>query len=493
MMEKLRKYLTIIIPYVFAVGICIFLSYTIGYRNLSLDEAFSVKLARMSIKDCVIASANDVHPPLYYIILRFAGFMGKQSLLSYKIISVLPIWLILCYLGAYKLSKQYGFVSSLFFIICFGGAYYTCEEAMNVRMYGWAAFFVLIAFICILEWSESHEKKKIIRAVVFTVCAMYTHYFALLFCFFMWLSWGIRQLIISIKNKDERKYIKKFVICAAIFVVAYIPWLGAVLAQSKKFSENGWLATANFDWTGWWDCLPEIIQLSDYRYGACISIMLIILVVSGIVSGKRGVSEGGIAFVLTMITGALVSIYVSPLWVTRFGYTFWGILPFVAAVSLSTPNSKDAKEKIPYLFVRIVLISAVCINCFITFKYYLKDEAMTVNGKEWYEFAQNELNGQIVLISSPAEHKITFDYYMPGANIIMVPDNQTFEILDIENILNSAKSNGEDVWYVTDPRVCAIDFESIGEKFNSLGYEVCENKTYFIRNKSLFVYKVVPQ
>ena len=188
-MIKFKKVFINIIPYLFAVAICIFLSYTVGYQNLTLDEAFSVKLARMTIGDLVTASAADVHPPLFYIILRMFGAIGKQSLTAYRIISVVPIWLILCYIGAYKISKKYGVISSVFFIGCFGGAYYTCEEAMNVRMYGWAAFFVIISFVYILEWFESRKTNKIIISAGFTVCAMYTHYFALLFCFFMWFVW----------------------------------------------------------------------------------------------------------------------------------------------------------------------------------------------------------------------------------------------------------------------------------------------------------------
>ena len=33
------------------------------------DEIFSIKLSKMSLTNMLIATANDVHPPLYYIIL----------------------------------------------------------------------------------------------------------------------------------------------------------------------------------------------------------------------------------------------------------------------------------------------------------------------------------------------------------------------------------------------------------------------------------------
>ena len=40
--------------------------------NLSLwrDEAFSLNLIRMSFSDLITATAQDVHPPLYYLMLK---------------------------------------------------------------------------------------------------------------------------------------------------------------------------------------------------------------------------------------------------------------------------------------------------------------------------------------------------------------------------------------------------------------------------------------
>ena len=37
------------------------------------DEGFSIALAKMSVSDMMIATAKDVHPPLYYLLMLAAG------------------------------------------------------------------------------------------------------------------------------------------------------------------------------------------------------------------------------------------------------------------------------------------------------------------------------------------------------------------------------------------------------------------------------------
>lgn len=490
-MKRIIGILKIALPYIFAVAICLFLSYTVGYQNLSLDEAFSVRLARMTVRDLVISSAKDVHPPLYYLILKLFGFFGGQSLLSYRIISVTPIWLILCYFGAFKLSKKYGLASSILFIVIFGGAYYTCEEAVNVRMYSFAAFFVIAAFFYSLEWFETKKNVDLILASVFTVCAMYTHYFALLFCFFMWIVWGGEQILLTFKNKKEINGIKKLAVCAGVFIVIYIPWFGTILAQGKRLNESGWLNTATFDWGNWWNCLPEIMQNSNYGWGILTAIITVLLCVSGVISKKKGVIEGFIAFFFTMITGALISLFISPLWATRFGYTFACIIPLLSAISISKVSFSDSKEKVVSLIVRLLIIAVFVINCYISFDYYVQNEAWTVSGKEWYYFAKSEIDGNTVLIADPSEHWIIYEYYLPSSKILMVPTENDLANLDRSDVIGGTSNDNGDIWFITDVRLCPIDEETAEHTFMQWGYNLDYVDTYFIRYKSLFVYKAV--
>ena len=44
------------------------------------DEMFSIRLIRMPIKELIEATANDVHPPLYYLILKgVTHFTGESG------------------------------------------------------------------------------------------------------------------------------------------------------------------------------------------------------------------------------------------------------------------------------------------------------------------------------------------------------------------------------------------------------------------------------
>jgi len=191
-------------PYMLAVLICLFVSFPAVSNSIVLDEAYTLVLLRGNVPDIIRGAASDVHPPLYYLILRLFNVFGDESLLKYRIVTAMGTYLNLLLVGATMVRKQWGCRVSTLYILWFGLTYGTLEKSTFVRMYSWGAFFVTAAAVLLFSFYKNGKKKDIMLGIAMTVAAMYTHYYAVITMFFAWL---FLLLAVFIKKRNNIKYI----------------------------------------------------------------------------------------------------------------------------------------------------------------------------------------------------------------------------------------------------------------------------------------------
>jgi hypothetical protein len=75
---------TLILILAFAVRV-----HTLEYAHIWFDEAYSVMLARLPIVAMSMATGYDMHPPLYFILLRFWSFAAGQTEFAWRYPGVL--------------------------------------------------------------------------------------------------------------------------------------------------------------------------------------------------------------------------------------------------------------------------------------------------------------------------------------------------------------------------------------------------------------------
>ena len=63
--------------------------YQLGTQSIWYDEAFSISLSKMSLSQMVQATAADVHPPFYYLILHYLVALFGTSAVAVRLLSVL--------------------------------------------------------------------------------------------------------------------------------------------------------------------------------------------------------------------------------------------------------------------------------------------------------------------------------------------------------------------------------------------------------------------
>ncbi|MBO4988966.1 MAG: hypothetical protein J6D37_01410 [Clostridia bacterium] len=225
------------IAYLAAIVVIALMLTTAGNDAIWLDEAFSYGIVEYDFLTVAAHTAGDVHPPLYYCILKvvidLTSLFGADRIVVGKVVSVLPFVALAIY-AAIFVRKDFGFATAGIFslVICIMPNLF--RYSSEVRMYTWCMAFTLAALIHAYEVMKAPEKLFPWFALSFhTLCAAYTQYFALIAVFFVWLGVFIVMLC------KFRKFWLRFVLFAGGTVLLYLPWLLVLLKVGGMSSYTG--------------------------------------------------------------------------------------------------------------------------------------------------------------------------------------------------------------------------------------------------------------
>ena len=247
------------------------------------DEVFSLVFSKRSVKELIYLTSNDVHPPFYYIYLKFmAGFLGiffrKTSyIVLAKIASMIP-WIGIFVLSITYIRKKFSLLTSGIYIFMItvmpqlGGFY------IEIRMYSLAMFLITSAFIALLsivgykdttngnEYEDADNKKLINSFIVFFICGIltaYTQYYAcvgIIGLYIILLVYLCHEAKIFhndtlICDNNESLYagkkselrasimlrVKLYIACIIGSIVLYLPWLPTLYKQMTTVSASYWI------------------------------------------------------------------------------------------------------------------------------------------------------------------------------------------------------------------------------------------------------------
>lgn len=208
------------------------------------DEGFSIRLASHGMDYLIKCTASDVHPPLYYMILRFFYIIFKPNAMVGKFVSFLAIVLV-CVVAITYFKKKFGTSVAMIIVgvVTFTG---NCVPMIvEIRMYTWGLFFVFMNLVCVYEMLENEKGKRALwfwgLLCVFSLLAAYTHYYALITVAIM-----DAVLYIVLFVRDKRTW-KKSVISMGIMVLGYLPWFGILLKQFGGVSKDFWIQSINIE------------------------------------------------------------------------------------------------------------------------------------------------------------------------------------------------------------------------------------------------------
>lgn len=202
------------------------------------DETFSMKLAEHGYGEIVSLTARDVHPPLYYFLLKavvdVSSALSVHPVTAGKLASVLP-FLLLAVVFCTKVRKQYGNMAAALSLLCVAGMPQMMKFAVEIRMYSWGMFFLVLMWLAFCDIVTEQGRRAYVAFTVFGVLAAYTHYFACLAAGYLYLALFGYFLV------KERAKLKYWLGCGVITVLCYLPWLPVLRRQVSGVQEGYWI------------------------------------------------------------------------------------------------------------------------------------------------------------------------------------------------------------------------------------------------------------
>ncbi len=342
--------------------------YNLTAVSLWHDEAFSALLIKYNFQEMIDRIILDVHPPFYYIVLRFWDVFFENSLFSIRMFSVFFSVLIILatYLfvkTAFKNSKLALFSSAIVAISPF-----QIQYAQEARMYALGSFLIIISSYFLLQALNKKTINKKNAAWIWWLlyaisvsAAIYTHYYIVFsifaqalfvfYYFFKKLKFSPTQWL---KNKSFQLCLASY----ALVTVSYLPWLKIFLAQLSQVQENYWIPKMDF-WsvpcTFYKLTTGSGINSSDDKWILIILTVIILIAIAYALKKIKTQAKWLVFFMLTVpFAGAIVLSLKTSIYLDRyfiFVSAFFIILICGAILKIKNPLIKN------FLILFTILIS----------------------------------------------------------------------------------------------------------------------------------------
>ena len=232
-----------------AVGItisAIITFWTITKSSIWFDEAFGAYMIKFNFADIARFTASDVHPPLFYWLLKIWSMLFGNTELALRSMSVLfgGISIVFGYLLANRLFSQKVARISLIFMVLSPMLVRYSQEA---RMYTLIAAITLAATYVLTFAMTTKRRLPWVIYGILVALGMWTHYFAAIVwvAHWIWRADVIRR-IGGRKTFFKLFFSKQWILAHVIAVGIYLPWLPFFFWQTFSVTVLGfWIPAVN--------------------------------------------------------------------------------------------------------------------------------------------------------------------------------------------------------------------------------------------------------
>lgn len=209
------------------IKICIIALYAIGMSFLHflrcldnsfwLDEGFVVIAARKDWIGMLTYVAAHGHSPFHYAFAWILTRLFGESGFIYHISATLPYFLVIA-VTMIMIRKWFGNKVSLILITL--NTLLECAVIYNleIRMYAWCQFFILLSYLMAYGLYNTEKNRYIFFMAIFSLGAVYSHYFAL-------ASIGLIYLMLFLFMLSAKKSVWKILVSGGSVVLLLTPWL----------------------------------------------------------------------------------------------------------------------------------------------------------------------------------------------------------------------------------------------------------------------------
>ena len=359
---------------------------------------------------------NDVHPPLYYLLLKIAYNMHPEKYSKWPGLILNMIFITISTILIYKICKIIFKDEKYALIMTIGAGLIlsTIESCMLMRMYALNALNILaITYIHLKIWNQNKIKiKDLIIIGILAILGSLTHYYYLVFLFGLYVTFMIKY-ISKKQYKNAISYTLTFVIAAIIslaifpysFVHIFMGYRGqgafANISQSQKIINGmgGYLNLIN----------------QDIFNGTLIIILAIILVsfIYKLAKNKKMTIEVKnekilIALIPTILYFTLIAV-VSPYIEIRYIMPICPLIYILIMYFIKTFIEKTIKKEknakiLTIILTAIILIFPIITNRNVTYVYNDLNEIVSK--------LENEYNLPTIYLFNKEQNRFMDDIYL---------------------------------------------------------------------------------
>lgn len=381
-----------------AIGIALQLYYCIS-MDIWLDEAFSLKIIEHSYYDMIVLTAQDVHPPLYYIILKgsvdfFSNIMSNLSKISIaKVVSMIPEFCLILYtiLAIHKKDGRTNYIAGMF-MICLIGMPQMSLYSIEIRMYSWGLLFVTMAFFAMSQIIKENKIGHWIKFLIYSLMAAYTHYFACISVALFYVALFVWFF------KINKKMLKRWFTISLITILGYLPWLYVLIGQVLAVKKEYWIQEITIESIKYY---VSFIFDEYWFFGIYILLLLFACKKQKKWSNQEQyIIICALSCVLwTVLVGVIASVLFRPVFVSRY------VVPALGCLQIGIVLAIDKLKQVRIQLVLSLLILLMCCTNMIQFvqsEHYLKAENEKVQGL----IAEIDRNDTIVISTTSECNRI---------------------------------------------------------------------------------------
>lgn len=332
--------------------------------NIWVDEAFSIALTAHPWGEMLSIAATDVHPPLYYIILKASTgallfiFPDASPICIGKLVSVLPFALLM-WIAVTKVRRTWGnYVGGLWCAALFA-APSLIPQGVEIRMYGWAMLFLTLAYLFAYDVINKARKRDWCWFALAGLTSAYTHYYACIAVTPVYL------LLLYTSFRKGRANLLRWGLAATVTVVGYLPWLFIFINQAQTVAGNYWIS------------YPNLAEYQRYAVGVLqnplatgVVFLIIFLLLISLCRGKgSSLSEG---YILTGVFcgAATLAVGLAATYLIRPVFTFRYIYPGLACFWLALIIGTKCSGKSAMRLSLALILAGSSISQFLEFGLY---------------------------------------------------------------------------------------------------------------------------
>ncbi|MBN1117297.1 MAG: glycosyltransferase family 39 protein [Bacteroidales bacterium] len=349
-LKKLKKNKLVIFLLIFVIA-TVFYLFKLGFSDLWSDEIYTKSMLDGSLPDFFAKFKNDLHPPLYYLGLRFFTVLFGLNPITLRLFSVLGI-LSTILLGYFAGQRIFGKQGALYFCLMLISIPMLAAYSHQARMYTWAAFSVTGVYIYSYLFMRTGKNHDLVLLFVFTVIAMYIHYYSMAAAFVA--NAFVFLYLLQTKNKKWLPHLFSLLLATILF----LPWLFMFIIQIKKVQHAFWAPSVSFNAIFSCFTIPFTEQFWTTNYSISLTILIYsLIVITLFMSFTKSFSEYRLIlwlsvfiFLGTLIVVTIISLFSQPILSNRYVMT-------IVTMLVIAPTILFIRMKIKWL--KMILISVI--------------------------------------------------------------------------------------------------------------------------------------